>query len=99
MQINWTVAVYETNKAYGGPEEGGWWYEYGYLQPQYGIHGFETEEEALSHLKSLKQDVALWNKEDGRREPGSVLCDGWLEAQLWEGLPPQSYPDKTPRYE
>lgn len=23
----WTVAVYEMNRHYGGPEEGGWWYD------------------------------------------------------------------------
>ena len=23
------VTIYETNRTYGGPEEGGWWYDYG----------------------------------------------------------------------
>lgn len=27
----WSVAVYETGLNYGGPEEGGWWYECGWL--------------------------------------------------------------------
>jgi hypothetical protein len=26
----WTVAIYLADRVYGGPEEGGWWYEAGY---------------------------------------------------------------------
>ena len=25
----WHVTVYKIDRAYGGPEEGGWWYDYG----------------------------------------------------------------------
>ena len=27
----WYVNTYECGRAYGGPEEGGWWYAYGTL--------------------------------------------------------------------
>lgn len=31
MPKQYVVAVYETDRAYGGPEEGGWWYTVGEL--------------------------------------------------------------------
>ena len=30
-RIIWYVNIYETNRAYGGPEEGGWYYDTGDL--------------------------------------------------------------------
>ena len=40
----WYVNEYETNRAYGGPEEGGWWYDYGIFMTCRGV--FDNAKEA-----------------------------------------------------
>ena len=42
--------MYEVGEAYGGPEEGGWWYDYG--QPR--DHWFRT---TLAEASALKQKL------------------------------------------
>ena len=32
--MTYTVAVFEVDRAYGGPEEGGWWFDYGQPLPR-----------------------------------------------------------------
>lgn len=40
----WFVAVYEAGRAYGGPEEGGWWFDTGVLVQQTAVESFEAAE-------------------------------------------------------
>jgi hypothetical protein len=99
MEIKWTVAVYEINRQYGGPEEGGWWFDCGELQSNHPIQGFETFAEAREALTKWDDELERVNKEEGRRHPSSVLCSGWLQAHIHEGLPPKYFPPKRPHYE
>jgi hypothetical protein len=43
---HWTLAAFEIDKAYGGSEEGGWWYNTGTLERIIACR-FCTEEEAF----------------------------------------------------
>jgi len=48
-----TLAVYEGGLAYGGPEEGGWWFWAGDLVPGTVRHA-DTEEEAIETATRLR---------------------------------------------
>lgn len=50
----WSVAVYETDRAYGGPEEGGWWYDCGHMIDCWKIRGFDNIEEARKYQQELR---------------------------------------------
>lgn len=96
------VNVYETNRAYGGPEEGGWYYNCGHpigphpdLAPTYGP--FPSRVEANEKLKEIKARVDKANKDEKRRDPNSVLCEGYYACFVEDGLP-EAYPKETPRY-
>lgn len=97
-----SVAVYETNRSYGGPEEGGWWYDVGKPtdNPFLGVltRFFLKKEEAFAYRDSLESVVAEANRREGRRDPGSVLCDGYYEVLIMDGYP-RAYPEERPYYE
>lgn len=92
------VSFYETNRAYGGPEEGGWWFDYGIPEPSLDrfARGFATEGEAYAYAHRLNRHLSP-KLNDGRYDISSVLCDGIYEAQVSEGYP-RPYPEHTPHY-
>lgn len=105
-----TVAVYLVGRAYGGPEEGGWWYDHGKRQdvdfskewPEFGRYGipriFGDEESAFAwgeNVNALLDETI--NK--GRREIGSVLSTGRYHAEVHEGYPVAHWPETQPYYE
>ena len=49
--LYWTVSEYESRTEYGGPEEGGWDYEW--LDFVEAVEGCITEEEAIDYAKQL----------------------------------------------
>jgi hypothetical protein len=51
LERGFVVQMYEVGQAYGGPEEGGWWYDYG--QPL--DHWFRT---TLAEAITLKEELA-----------------------------------------
>jgi len=50
VERGFVVQMYETGQAYGGPEEGGWWYDYG--EPM--DHWFRT---TLAEATTLRQEL------------------------------------------
>lgn len=101
----WTVAVYLIDRAYGGPEEGGWWYDCG--EPvTYRLDGIEIGE--LCRLFADRSEARAWRAElqtkldngpnKGRREISSVLSEGMYAAELREGYP-KPWPEQRPHYE
>lgn len=95
--------LYLYDRAYGGPEEGGWWYntydpvgEWSDSETEPPKHGhFATEEEAQKAYETLLEWCEQENK--GRRSPSSVISEGhfvvWLEA--W---PAEHQPTRRPYY-
>ena len=99
------VAVYEKARAYGGPEEGGWWFDTGRLVTSVSLHS----EEAVDPMA-----VALSTEYPRTGNAGSVIYDGgdyavycldresesdrnyWLDERL---EPIADFPRETPRYE
>ena len=85
------------DRAYGGPEEGGWWY--GTQEPVVTLT-LPTDTLAQRRLipvmyKAMKEAVEAMNKE--RRPISSILSEG--EYDFWLGnRPAKREPEETPYY-
>lgn len=55
------VSIYRTSRHFGGPEEGGWWYDRTTLE---GSKYFPSEEEAAAFLDQAKQRIEEMNQEE-----------------------------------
>lgn len=97
------VALYHVDRAFGGREEGGWWYDYGYPIPiaesvRLGVEPgiFTTLEEAMHYRDRLEPLIDLLN--DGRPPISSVISEGRYALYITDDYP-KPFPDSTPRYE
>lgn len=92
----WIVAVYLIDRAYGGPEEGGWYYTCG--ERVRVMRTFKREERADAYAARLgdKLDATL-NK--GRRSISSVLSTGRYAAEVHPESAPAYFPESRPYYE
>lgn len=83
------VNVYEVDRLYGGPEEGGWWYDAGQLITSRQV----TEESALD----MKLSLQIKYPETGGSS--SVFYSGG-DYRVWiEDHPGADYPESRPMYE
>lgn len=84
------VHVYDVGQEYGGPEEGGWWYEAG---------------EAIEIQTCLTREVAesvrdqLRNKFPRTGKRYSVLRGEDYDVVIHKGRIVLEFPENTPRYE
>jgi len=94
-----TVAIYLVDRAYGGPEEGGWWYDYGNPSDEHAQHtkGFADAKEAYDYANELNNTICAALNE-GRRPMWSVLSDGEYRAIVQRGNP-KPFPETIPHYE
>jgi hypothetical protein len=85
------VTVMLDDRAYGGPEEGGWWYDLSY---QVEHHYCATPTAFIAVMRRM----ARCYDNEGRREISSVLSDGlyciWVGQEI-----PESFPACRPHYE
>lgn len=86
------VNVYLWDQAYGGPEEGGWWYST--YDPEESIKCASVEE-----AERILEEKRAWCEEENltRRHPSSVLSDGHYVVEL-DAWPAERRPQYTPRY-
>jgi hypothetical protein len=96
----YVVCVALRDKAYGGPEEGGWWYDT--TEPQLGgdfpipvVVKTRDEAEAAADIMS---DWCLPQNE-GRPSTSSVLSEGVYVSMIYEGEWPRDLPETVPHYE
>jgi hypothetical protein len=108
----YTVAIYLVDKAYGGHEEGGWWFEYGDRvdEPMDGIlpdtllsvfyqHGHLDRGAAYAqahYYAETLQKVLDVSINVGRREISSMASEGRYYAMVHPGYPPQHFPERKP---
>lgn len=91
------LAVYDVNRAFGGPEEGGWWYDYGV--PAEGFESFYSLRAALVRRDEVQAALDRINHDAGPYgDLSSVLCRGALRAIVTRE-PPAPFPDRRPHYE
>lgn len=96
MSTRYLVGVYLCDRAYGGPEEGGWWYTTGELCRA--IRVFGNLNRALEHAWRLQMRLdATLNR--GRRDISSVLSTGRYYAEVHDDTLPDCYPSVRPHYE
>jgi hypothetical protein len=88
------VNVYLCDRAYGGPEEGGWWFDYGLAQRSFPV---ATQRRAERILELCKRICACRN-EDRMSDVSSVISEGRYEAWI-EDEPAANYPALRPHYE
>lgn len=85
---------YELNRAYGGPEEGGWWYDTGRFVRTIGVH--ENQEDAETQMEIYSGPYLRRRRED-RYEPSSMSCNGWPTLRI-EEQPGADFPVVPPQY-
>lgn len=85
----WSVAIYDTSRQYGGPEEGGGYYDAGTLTELNKIRVFEDLAEAEAYLDGLWDELGA----ETQRGDTRVVAMGWTER-----LPARHWPEARPRY-
>ena len=93
---SYTVAVYDCDRAYGGPEEGGWWFNCGTLIKP--VRTFPSEDQAFEFARRMNAKLRHFINSH-RRPMSSVLSEGEIWAEVHEGAPPKHYPEYHPHYE
>ncbi|HEU0198562.1 MAG TPA: hypothetical protein VFQ88_15290 [Nevskiaceae bacterium] len=96
------MAIYETGRAPGGPEEGGWWFEYGHLYADFAPIAFDERNAAdrAAALAACNAYIKAHHLNEGRHELNSVLCEGWFQPRAFErDAMPDWYPAAQPHYE
>ena len=93
----WSVAIYHEEQAWGGPEEGGWWYDAGELLER-PVRYFKTEDAAYAYARRLVRHLDRVNRKS-RYEYSSVLSEGRYTAMVNDGHPLPGFPMTRPHYE
>tara|TARA_R110000824_G_scaffold90771_4_gene221460 strand:- start:4189 stop:4461 length:273 start_codon:yes stop_codon:yes gene_type:complete len=87
------VNIYLTDKAYGGREEGGWWYNYGEPFASIPVLPKETMDEVFERYTPYINSL-----NEGRPDISSVLSEGWF-SMYKENHMAKAFPETTPHYE
>jgi hypothetical protein len=112
-QLEW-VAIYLVGLAYGGPEEGGWYYETGGYVSDPDVYqklgmapraflpepgqGNETADDFCRKMQERADEVL--NVGEYAQPVSNVNSPGRYEAHVFEGpVPPTHFPPKRPHYE
>jgi hypothetical protein len=90
-----TIAIYEIDRAWGGNEDGGWWFDCGTFERIVRI--VPTEEVAIAICQRI--NALLGRLQRGHRSVSSVLYTGGrYAASAYPGLPPAHYPNERPTW-
>ncbi|KKW90308.1 hypothetical protein [Sphingobium chungbukense] len=93
--MRYLVALYEIDRAYGGPEEGGWWFDTGELVRLLALAPTEARAQALAERANRLLD----RLQRHRRHVDSVLYDGGrFTAIVYEWTAPAAFPETRPQY-
>ena len=95
-RTRYIVALHEIDRCYGGPEEGGWWYDTGTLER---IVAIRHSEEAAFQM-ARRANSLLTHIERGRRDVASMAFGGGRHAaEVFEDTAPRFFPEERPYYE
>lgn len=101
------VCIVLEDRAYGGPEEGGWWYdtfnpddyEAKWLTHEAGGPWiFQDSEAALKKCREINQLLKDERVNDGRSPIDSIISRGQYAAYIYDGYP-HYVPREIPHYE
>lgn len=91
------VAIYEADLKYGGPAEGGWWYEAYALQRVVSVHKREDVANRRAARLNRLLDVRI-NRELSYSLTSTGYSGGHLTALVWKDHAPQFWPTHRPIY-
>lgn len=90
------VNAYAVERCYGGPEEGGWWYDSGRVLASVPVR---EEDDAMIELEKRRLTELLgWPVGPTRQGRYSVIGGEDFEICV-EDEPGKDYPERTPHYE
>lgn len=95
--MNYVIGLYLVDRKYGGPEEGGWWYDAGELQTT--LKAFPTSEKAHAYADRYNALLKRFVNRGRRRDLGSVCCEGAYQAHVHHIVVPLRFPATRPYYE
>lgn len=96
QRTQWHINVYELDRAYGGAEEGGWWYDCGELIHTIPVMDEDITDDEIEKLCDLLEKIYPAKTD---YDVGSVLYSGGAYAVVVEPKEGESYPQERPRYE
>lgn len=97
LGLRYSVAVYEVDRAWGGSEEGGWWYDCGDLVRV--VKRFRDEGEAFRYARRMNDKLHSRMYYYGWPTSSSVAyAGGEYEARVLDGKVPESFPEGRPIY-
>ena len=75
----WYVCLCINQRCYGGPEEGGWWYDRGELIEYQAFNNEDTANEVAEKVREVAQELS----ESSKREHGEAMLRSleWLDAR------------------
>ena len=73
MSVSFHVSAYAMNRAFGGSDVGGRWYDTGRFTRYHGARS--AREAAVAARNALRPVIAAARR--GLHSPGSPLCTGW----------------------
>ena len=93
------VAIFMCDRAFGGHEEGGWWYDCGHPDDEHAHHTkwFENEDDAFKYVDMLN-DLIIRHLNEDHPSANSVLSIGQYRAIIQDGGMPRAFPEKRPYY-
>jgi hypothetical protein len=90
------INVYEVDRAYGGPEEGGWWYDTGTFRPDLSVAAPDVAAVAVADaIENRLRDQA---DEASVPPVGYTMYRGGRYTVRVEDAPGVDYPAVTPVY-
>ncbi len=90
------VVFYEIDRAYGGPEEGGWWFDTGQLARIYRVCPTEGQAEAICR----RANRLLYHIQRNLRSVNSVIYGGGrYVASVYPDNAPRFFPETRPQFE
>lgn len=87
----WMI-VYEVGREYGGPEEGGWWYDTGVVEVSFPLHDLDDDEVFALYNLVIKMFPRT-------HYSSSVVPRGGDWSVSFSETRGVNFPEETPRYE
>lgn len=91
------VALYFCQQCYGGPEEGGWYYDSGERKGK--VKAFATKQEARKFQERAQRCMDAWHEENKVPLHSSVSRGAYHVEFHGNDYPPDHYPETRPFYE
>lgn len=98
--MKWYVHKFEVRQEYGGPEEGGWWYDAGTPVEDWDVEAYDSEDEAYARSRVLNGEERE-RREGLRHGYSSVLSytEEFFAYSVSLRARETSYPNSRPHYE